>query len=840
MKSTRRCNKTVQTGRKSVRRSLGKGPHWPLSKLVGLEKRRLHGRRLLIEQLEPRQMLSFEPLSPLGSLIYHDLDPGEFDPNFPETHLYSVNLDANQKLSALLVPESPDIRARIAVTGPGGFSLGPIDAEAPGEWVGFQTIAVEQAGIYSIEIDRLEGAGSFELRLLLNAAIEQERGTEASNDTLATAEDIEGSFLMLPGGGQRGAAVGNLPVGSGDVDWFAFALEENQRATLLVSAWGGGSFTLDLYNTAGERLATGVAGSTKSEIDQRIDGFLATEGGTYYAAVGGTGQYALVVLRGADFELEPNDHTSTAQHISAVGVVLGALDWREVITSETEPNDSIAAANDWSGSFRPIAPNEYRAVLTGTISAGYDGDWDFFKILVSQGDSLRIDLEGSATGKGSLIDPYLRFFDSAGTELADDDDGGDGLNSLLIWSSFPWATGEYYVVADSYAGHTGTYTLTATLTTSFAGVGRDTADEYLVEANSGDELVIRTTTPGDGPGEPDNTLVPLVELFGPDDELLGGNSGGASDGRNALLMYTAVVSGTYRVRVTPVSGEGAYTLRIDGATGSRPFRVLTTGIEDGALLTSLPGSYQLVLSEGVLLTSVDPADLKLTLPDNTVVVAQAVTIIDGRTLKFFVPPLEDGESGYGDGVYGVSLAAGSLTSVSGTPLEGFEQTFILDTTGPVVASTSIADGAIVEAGPLTVHITFNEALATEELAPEDVTLVEAVSGATMNPNLISYDPETYTVALSFDELPEGNYTLTLLSSTSGFRDMVGNLLDGDGDGAPGGPFVLTFSAAAPVMPFTTPLLPLGPDGSLVYTGFQTDNFDFVGDNDAFSITLESG
>jgi len=69
MKSTRRCNKTVQTGRKSVRRSLGKGPHWPLSKLVGLEKRRLHGRRLLIEQLEPRQMLSFEPLSPLGSLM---------------------------------------------------------------------------------------------------------------------------------------------------------------------------------------------------------------------------------------------------------------------------------------------------------------------------------------------------------------------------------------------------------------------------------------------------------------------------------------------------------------------------------------------------------------------------------------------------------------------------------------------------------------------------------------------------------------------------------------------------------------------------------------------------
>lgn len=325
MKSTMRRNSTVQSGRKSVRRALAKARHWPLSKLLGLGERRVYGRKLLFEQLEPRQMLSFEPLSPLGSLIYQKLDWGDFDPDLPDTHLYSLDLDANQRLSALVAPQSPDLRARIAVTGPGGFSLGPIDAGAPGEWVGFQTISVEQRGTYSIEIDRLEGAGSFELRLLLNAAIEQERGTEASNDTLATAEDIEGSFLVLPGEGQRGAAVGNLSAGTDDVDWFSFVLEENQRATLVVSPLGDGTFTLDLYNAAGERLASGISGSTQNETEQRIANFLATDAGTYYAAVGGVGQYALVVVRGVDFELEPNDDAATAQDITATGGVLGAF-----------------------------------------------------------------------------------------------------------------------------------------------------------------------------------------------------------------------------------------------------------------------------------------------------------------------------------------------------------------------------------------------------------------------------------------------------------------------------------------------------------------------------------
>lgn len=410
---------------------------------------------------------------------------------------------------------------------------------------------------------------------------------------------------------------------------------------------------------------------------------------------------------------------------------------------------------------------------------------------------MRIDLEGSPTGNGTLDEPYLRFFDSAGTELAYDDDGGEEYNSVLIWSSFPWATGEYYVVADSYGGSTGTYTLTATLTTAVEGVGPDSSDEYTVEANAGDQLVITTTTPGDGPGEPANTLVPLVELFGLNDELLASNTGGAADGRNALLEYTAVGSGTYRVRVTPVSGQGAYTLHVAGATGTRPFRVLSTAIADGIRLASFPATYQIVLSEGVLLTSVDPADLEITLPDSTMLPATAVTLIDGRTLQFSIAALVSG-----DGVYGVSLAAGSLTSVSGTPLDAFEATFALDTTGPVVVSTSIVDGSVVDAGPLTVYITFNEALATEELGWEDATLVEALSGATMHPSQVSYDPETYTVVLSFDDLPDGNYTLTLLSPTSGFRDVVGNLLDGDGDGATGDSFILRFIAEEPVMPFT--------------------------------------
>src|SRR6516164_4612283 len=81
------------------------------------------------------------------------------------------------------------------------------------------------------------------------------------------------------------------------------------------------------------------------------------------------------------------------------------------------------------------------------------------------------------------------------------------------------------------------------------GVAGSDADWYTFSANAGDNLVLGTTTPSDGPGEFFNTLNPHIELYDSQGNLLA--SGAAlADGCNESLSYTALVSGTYLGRVT--------------------------------------------------------------------------------------------------------------------------------------------------------------------------------------------------------------------------------------------------------------------------------------------------
>ena len=110
---------------------------------------------------------------------------------------------------------------------------------------------------------------------------------------------------------------------------------------------------------------------------------------------------------------------------------------------------------------------------TGTVAVGgsvtgsldYSNDRDWFAVTFEAGKTYRIDLEGSATGAGTLRDPYLhRIHDSGGNLIADtaDDDGGVGYNSRLTFEAD--RDGTYYIAAGAYeagasGNGTGTYEL---------------------------------------------------------------------------------------------------------------------------------------------------------------------------------------------------------------------------------------------------------------------------------------------------------------------------------------------------------------------------------------------
>jgi hypothetical protein len=123
---------------------------------------------------------------------------------------------------------------------------------------------------------------------------------------------------------------------------------------------------------------------------------------------------------------------------------------------EVEPNNPCAVAQNFGDTGLPY-----------DVSGNLDlNDVDFFRFNANAGEEIVADLEGSATGQGTLGDPYLGLFDSNCNLLAIDDDNGTSLNSRLYFT-VP-ADGVFVLAAsgccdsnfDGSHSYTGTYTLT--------------------------------------------------------------------------------------------------------------------------------------------------------------------------------------------------------------------------------------------------------------------------------------------------------------------------------------------------------------------------------------------
>jgi hypothetical protein len=94
--------------------------------------------------------------------------------------------------------------------------------------------------------------------------------------------------------------------------------------------------------------------------------------------------------------------------------------------------------------------------VVGSIDVSDDQDW--YRFETKAATTYVFDLEGSATGAGTLGNPYLRLLDSAGNEIAANDDAGSP-NSQLGYSAA--ADGLIYVSAQTADGGTGSFRLSA-------------------------------------------------------------------------------------------------------------------------------------------------------------------------------------------------------------------------------------------------------------------------------------------------------------------------------------------------------------------------------------------
>ncbi|MCH8240812.1 MAG: PPC domain-containing protein [Proteobacteria bacterium] len=93
------------------------------------------------------------------------------------------------------------------------------------------------------------------------------------------------------------------------------------------------------------------------------------------------------------------------------------------------------------------------ASVTGYINNSADEDW--FSVTLEAGQSYQFTLNGS--GASPLSDPLIRLYNASGNQIASNDDGGPGLNSLLNFTAT--TSGTYYIAADAWSSETGRYTL---------------------------------------------------------------------------------------------------------------------------------------------------------------------------------------------------------------------------------------------------------------------------------------------------------------------------------------------------------------------------------------------
>ena len=85
------------------------------------------------------------------------------------------------------------------------------------------------------------------------------------------------------------------------------------------------------------------------------------------------------------------------------------------------------------------------------------GERDWVAITLEAGETYELDLYGDTSGAGSLADPIMAIYDSAGIYLAGNDDGGEGTEAHITFEAS--YSGTYYLMARAYSAGMGTYEL---------------------------------------------------------------------------------------------------------------------------------------------------------------------------------------------------------------------------------------------------------------------------------------------------------------------------------------------------------------------------------------------
>jgi extracellular elastinolytic metalloproteinase len=571
-------------------------------------------------------------VGPAGSLAYTGSIGGTITPA-GDTDSFTLSLDAGQALTVKVTPDA-SLRPMVTVTGPGGTNQTATGA-AVGTAALLTLVPITTAGTYTITVGGASGngggatTGAYTVQATLNTAAEAEANGGPTNDTTATAQDLTAGFLAQ-GGGMAAATVHGISDVSGvipevepnstpaqatpitayssgagsnlyqlaisgslgttsDQDYFNIgAMQPGDVLTISESATGSGRGTSSdpfvyLYRAGSSTAVTSDDDSGPGN-DALIYHFTITTADTYY-------------VRAYRFS------TSTTPGTYQLGVLLAnsgtAPNTGGTLTSETEPNDSIAAANDASSSWKPIA---YTAATSGSITTS---DIDEYSFQFTAGDVVSLVAQSTST-----LTPAAALLNSAGSVIASDDGtdgvGGSGGLSPLYGYRIP-TTGTYYLRVTGASSSTGSYTTSVLLsTTSTETLAPPAQDLYSFNLAAGQaaSAVVKGTN---------GALA--VALLDPTGAVAAAGVAGPTNVDEAVSNYIAPAAGTYYLQVTgPANVDYCATVVTGGTFDTEPndsFAAAQPLLAGTAALGAISGSddwYQVTLNAGdtITLTTTTP------------------------------------------------------------------------------------------------------------------------------------------------------------------------------------------------------------------------------------------
>ena len=186
-------------------------------------------------------------LAPLGSLAYTGSTTGAIA-TLGELDTYSLSVDGGQTISVVVTPGSPagpsPLQPTIELRNPSGELVAVAVAPAAGQPAVIQVGPASTLGLYTITVGASVGADFYTIAVYLNAAIEAESAGGPSDNTRATAQNINGGFFGTVPGSQadRGVVRGTLTTATGE-DFYALSLTAGQTMNLAQALTGFTSTT---------------------------------------------------------------------------------------------------------------------------------------------------------------------------------------------------------------------------------------------------------------------------------------------------------------------------------------------------------------------------------------------------------------------------------------------------------------------------------------------------------------------------------------------------------------------------------------------------------------------